>query len=354
VYARRRHVWSVPPTLVILHLGISQLLFHCSLLGCELATGDEGGTHLLYWITFYARSAQNTWLSNLAIYFVMLVRCRYKTLTPIPMWIMYAFGWGFPMLLALGGYLVGGNESDSIIASYHALCWYRNLDQLYPDLVLTVLYFLTFVPTFMLTRKAAQLGPESVTGHHEEVLLDGQSDSSLDSSGQLHSERELDELIQVSYSGRVKAVLAIGFLRLCYLLVLQYQMSLRVSPDGSFKVQMMFAVLLVDGGGGFTALVFLWRSPLFCGMMAAMGDSYRSFFSKMKVEGGQEVPWMGRPDDNSFASWGSATQPISSRHSWSQNTEKQQRQEEDQYVRVARSADQIHEDGYFPDDPLPR
>jgi len=318
VYAHRGVICSVPPTLVILHLGISQCLFHASLLGCEFATGDEGGTHILYWVTSYARSAQNTWFSNLALYFLLLVRCRYQTMAPLSMWIMYAFGWGFPLLLTLGGYLIGGNAQGPVMASYHALCWYRSVDQIYPDAVLTMLYFLIIVSAFVFTRKVPQSGPETDRSHHE-VLLNQQegfaaiSSSSLDFSESLQSEFELDDLIQVSYSQRVKAVLAIGFVRLCFILALQFQMLSRVSPDGSFQVQMMFAVFLVDGGGAITALVFLWRSPLLNEMIAW----YSTFFSKVKVEG-QEVPWMGQPDDADYSQL--HRHSISGRSSWSAQT----------------------------------
>merc|ERR1711959_691525 len=69
-------------------------------------------------------------------------------------------------------------------------------------------------------------------------------------------------MIQFDYRARVKTVLAIGFVRLCVLLTLQIQMVSHVSADGSFNVQMLFAVLLVDGGGAITAVIFLHNNPI--------------------------------------------------------------------------------------------
>lgn len=73
---------------------------------------------------------------------------------------------------------------------------------------------------------------------------------------------------------------------------LQFQMLSHVDPDGSFNVQMLFAVLLVDGGGAFTALAFLINNPLVKSTLKAM----RLFCSKQTEL--QEVPWLGELDSS--------------------------------------------------------
>merc|ERR1712159_431773 len=71
------------------------------------------------------------------------------------MWVLHLFGWLFPALLSVVGWLVGGPAPQSELYPYRATCWYLTTDQIYPDLALTVLYFLTFILMFVLERRAA-------------------------------------------------------------------------------------------------------------------------------------------------------------------------------------------------------
>ena len=72
----------------------------------------------------------------------------------------------------------------------------------------------------------------------------------------------MKEQLSIGYATRVKTILAVGFIRLCFILALQIQMLNHVDPDGSFSVSLLFAVLLVDGGGMITALTFLLQNPV--------------------------------------------------------------------------------------------
>ena len=104
----------------------------------------------------------------------------------------------------------------------------------------------------------------------------------------------LQNHIRITYSTRIKVVLAIGFLRLCFLLTLQLQMLSHVSPDGSFNVQMLFAVVLVDGGGAITALTFLWANPV-CGEIV---EEIVGFCARqLSGLSTSETPWLGNDAD---------------------------------------------------------
>ena len=70
--------------------------------------------------------------------------------------VLYAFGWIFPALMTAVGYWSAQNGASTWLWRYNALCWYQTDDQIYPDLVLTLLYFLTFLAVFILERRVKQ------------------------------------------------------------------------------------------------------------------------------------------------------------------------------------------------------
>ena len=114
----------------------------------------------------------NTWLSNLALYFVLLARNQYRTMTPMRMWVLYGFGWVFPFVLMGAGYYMGIGEDLQAMEDYHATCWYRTTNQVYPDMVLTLLYMITFVGMFGLAYRSEQ---ESGHMSNPEALLNEDS-----------------------------------------------------------------------------------------------------------------------------------------------------------------------------------
>jgi len=215
------------------------------------------------------------------------------------MWVLYGFGWVFPFVLMGAGYYMGIGEDLQAMEDYHATCWYRTTNQVYPDMVLTLLYMITFVGMFGLAYRS-----EQESGHmpNPEALLNSDSTEDGDDKpvicdrpvGRLQSKADLDNHIRITYSTRIKVVLAIGFLRLCFLLTLQLQMLSHVSPDGSFNVQMLFAVLLVDGGGAITALTFLWANPV-CGEIV---EEIVGFCARqLSGLSTSETPWLGNDAD---------------------------------------------------------
>ena len=95
----------------------------------------------------------------------------------------------------------------------------------------------------------------------------------------------------------MKLILAVGFIRLCFVLALQIQMLFHVDPDGSFNVEMLFAVLLVDGGGMITATTFLMHNPILGSLMNRM----RLFCNDViyDIRGPHsEMPWQGDEEDS--------------------------------------------------------
>eukprot|EP00656_Telonema_subtile_P013295 TRINITY_DN1674_c0_g1_i1.p1 TRINITY_DN1674_c0_g1~~TRINITY_DN1674_c0_g1_i1.p1 ORF type:complete len:823 (-),score=162.78 TRINITY_DN1674_c0_g1_i1:1039-3507(-) len=87
---------------------------------------------------------------------------------------------------------------------------------------------------------------------------------------------EFEGVVMLKYSKRVKILLGIAFLRLCFLLTLQLQMLLKASPDGSFNAILLFAIVLVDGGGLVTCLTFSVGNPAASEIMERFIDWFQS------------------------------------------------------------------------------
>ena len=103
--------------------------------------------------------------------------------------ILYAFGWIFPALMTGVGYWSAQNGADQWLRRYNALCWYQTDDQIYPDLVLTLLYFLTFLAVFVLERRVKQQ-PDFLTTLLDPIGVKNDSDGSEESP--VYSEEQLN------------------------------------------------------------------------------------------------------------------------------------------------------------------
>eukprot|EP00658_Telonema_sp_P-2_P057542 TRINITY_DN45988_c0_g1_i1.p1 TRINITY_DN45988_c0_g1~~TRINITY_DN45988_c0_g1_i1.p1 ORF type:complete len:338 (-),score=56.99 TRINITY_DN45988_c0_g1_i1:349-1362(-) len=288
------------------------------------------GGGVAYWLSFYFRQSQASWMVVLAVNLALISRSKYTILTPCPL-LSNLVGWGFPLISVVVG-LATVDSWTSVapdIAKYDVSCWYHSDSQLYPaigcDFVTILIFAAIHVYLFrfdtgrrmtkatLLLKKplleeetsdrvSTGRRPTSSSSSHSDPVSEPMSQRAMQ---ELSAKKEFDDKVQLKFSTRVKFLIWIGILRIAVQLTLQTQMVANADPDGSYAEELLVAVMLVDGSGILTAAAILCRNPI----VNKAGREIRDIWHKLLgvSDFAEEVPWLG-----SFAS--GATVPSSQLH----------------------------------------